>query len=106
MKDIKFVNSEELNCLDEYATSLITGAISLQTLNNFHAAAFKKGLLKEDEVVNIESIYHLIKKLLSIYKAQLKNVVERLEITEEELLIEVQKIMGDLMLPEKEKFIE
>lgn len=103
MSEIKLVKPDKLKNLDEYAVSLLTSMFSLKTLDAYHMAAFNLGLLEEDEIKNIESINHAITSLLMLYKFQMENVLERTSITEEEILLELRKIMPEVDIPRKRK---
>ena len=74
MKDIQFVNAEELQTLEQYGASLLSSLISLKTLESFHIAAFNKGLLDEDEAETGKTICWEIQRLVALYKTQIENV--------------------------------
>ncbi len=103
MKELRFVDADKLETLEDYATSLLTGMYSLRTLDTFHASAFKKGLLKEDEIKNAEAINHTIISLLKMYQYQMENILERSEVTEEQILKSLISIMPNVEMPIKKK---
>ncbi len=104
MKEIKFVTAEELTTLEEYAASLLSGMVSLRTLESFHIVAFNKGLLDTDEAETMQTIQWEMQRLLAIYKTQMQHVLERTEISEEQILESFRKMMPDVKIPRKRKY--
>ena len=103
MKHIRFVNAEELESIEEYGASLVSGMITLKTLESFHIAAFNKGILKEDEAETGKTLCWEIRRLLLLYKTQMENVLERTEIDEETILTNLRSLMPDVKTPRKKK---
>jgi len=101
MKELQFVNAEQLKTLDQYAAALISSMISLRTLESFHIAAFKKGILDEVEGSTANALCGRIDKLLKLYQTQIENVLERTEITEQQLLENLQSLM-----PKKRSYVK
>lgn len=107
MKEIKFVNAEELKTIEDYATALLTGMASLRTLYAYHLCAFDKGLLQnEDEIKLAESIRFNIDTLLRLYKTQVENMLDRSEVTQDEIMNAFRSIMPDVKIPRKKKNIK
>lgn len=103
MKDIKFVNAEDLSSLEDYGAALLSSMISLRTLESFHIAAFNKGLLEEDEAETGKTICWEIRKLMSLYKTQVENILDRTELSEEDILQSLKAMMPDIKIPRKKK---
>ncbi len=95
-KDIRFVSPDKLTTLEEYAVALLSGLISLKTLEGFNIAAFNKGLLDEDESETCKTICWEIKRLLALYHTQINNVLDRTELTERDILDSLKSIMPDV----------
>ena len=103
MKDIQFVNAEELQTLEQYGASLLSSLISLKTLESFHIAAFNKGLLDEDEAETGKTICWEIQRLVALYKTQIENVLDRTELNEEQILQALRHMMPNVKIPRKKK---
>jgi len=104
MKEIKFVNAEDLNNLEEYAASLLSSIISLKTLEAFHISAFNKGLLDEDEAETGKTIVWEIHRLINLYKIQIENVLDRTEINQEQIIEGLKSMMPNIKIPRKRKY--
>jgi hypothetical protein len=104
MKEIKFVNAEDLSNLEEYAASLLSSIISLKTLEAFHIAAFNKGLLDEDEAETGKTIVWEIHRLINLYKTQIENVLDRTEINQEQIIEGLKSMMPNIKIPRKRKY--
>lgn len=106
MKEVKFVNAEDISSVEDYAAALLTGMISLKTLENYHYAAYNKGLLDEDEGEVGKTICWEIQKLLKLYKTQIENVLDRSELNEEDILKSFKSTMPDVKIPRKKKTVK
>jgi len=104
MKDIQFVNAEELQTLEQYGAALISSIISLKTLESFHIAAFNKGILDEDEAETGKTIMWEIQRLLKLYKTQVENILDRTELSEQQVLDALRGMMPDIKIPRKRKY--
>jgi hypothetical protein len=93
MKDIVFVSADELSTLEDYAASLVSGLITLNSLGRFHVVADKKGLLTEDEMELCQTIHYELNRLKAVYQTQMNNILERTEITAEEIYIRLQSMV-------------
>lgn len=103
MKEVNFVNADELKTLEEYGAALLSSMISLKTLRQFHISVFKLGLLDDGEVKNAETICWRIDQLLTSYKEQVENILERTQMKEEDILQSLRKIMPQAKIPRKRK---
>lgn len=106
MKDIKFVNAEELSTLEEYGTALLSSLISLKTLEAFHIAAFNKGILDEDEAETGKTIVWEIHRLIALYKTQIENVLDRTELNQDDVIAGLKAMMPNVKIPRKKKNIK
>lgn len=106
MKEVKFVNAEDLSSLEEYGAALLSSLISLKTLEAFHIAAFNKGLLDEDEAETGKTICWEIQRLIMLYKTQIENVLDRTELSEDQVMTSLKAMMPDIKLPRKKKNIK
>lgn len=64
--------------LEEYAVSLVTGMISLKTLENYHIAAVHAGILKDDQETLANAMVWDIRRNIQMYQRQLDSVLEYL----------------------------
>ena len=103
MKEFRFVNAKDLKTIEDYATCLLTGLMTIKTLYAFQSEAFKKGILDEDEMETGKTICWEIERLLSLYQTQLKNVLDRTELKEEEILESFKALVPDVKVPRKKK---
>jgi len=103
MKEVQFVNAEDLQSLEQYGAALISSMISLRTLESFHIAAFNKGLLDEDEAETGKTICWEIHRLIALYKTQVENVLDRTELKEEEVLKGLRAMMPNIKISTKKK---
>jgi len=98
---LNFVDCKAVENLEEYGAALLSSIISLQTLEQFHVAAYKKGLLEEDEVQCSESIIGQIRKLIALYRKQIENIEERSPLDNEAVTSALLKMVPDFQLPKK-----
>ena len=106
MKEIKFVNAEDISTLEEYGAALLSSLISLKTLEAFHVAAFNKGILDQDEAETGKTIVWEIHRLIALYKTQIENVLDRTELKEEDILQSLKAMMPDIKIPRKRKNVK
>lgn len=76
--DIQLVDAKKMKTLEEYVTSLVTGFISLKTLETFHVEAIHKGLLDQDESETATTILWELKRLMKLYQGQAHHVFARI----------------------------
>ncbi len=103
MKEIKQVKLTDMKSLDDYLTCLITSSASLKTLGAYQALACEKGFLEEDEFKVSNAILVNITHLLNIYKSQVDNIRERVDVSEDEIMNRVRQVMPDIKIPQKRK---
>lgn len=107
MKEIRFVDAEDLKTNEDYITALLTGMASLKTLYAYHLCALDKGLLqKEDELKLAESIRFGIDSLLRLYKAQVENMLDKSEVTQDEIMDAFRARMPNVKIPRKKKTVK
>lgn len=106
MKDIKFVNAEDLSTLEEYGTALLSSLISLKTLQAFHIAAFNKGLLDQDEAETGKTILWEIDRLIALYKTQIENILDRTELNQDDIIAGLKSMMPNVKIPRKKKNVK
>lgn len=104
MAQIRLVNAEDLETLEDYATSLLTGVASLKTLYFYHLIAFNKGILEEDEVKLSESIRYDLERLMKLYVTQMENILDRTSITQTDIINALRKTMPEIQIPRKRKY--
>ena len=77
--ELKYVESKKkLKTHDDYITALLTGILSLQTLEGFHEQAIDVGILKEDQVCRANTILWDFKRMIKLYTDQACSVLELL----------------------------
>lgn len=103
MKEVKFVNAQDLSSLEEYGAALVSSMISLRTLESFHIAAFNQGLLEEDEAETGKTICWEIRRLMALYKTQMENVLDRTELDEQAIIDSLKALMPDVKKSRKKK---
>jgi hypothetical protein len=67
-----------MKSLEDYAISLVTGLLSLQTLHAFQKKAIDLGSLKDDQEQRINTILFDLIRLMKIYRDQTESVLELL----------------------------
>ncbi len=103
MSDVQFVSAKQMKSLEHYAAALVTGVISLKTLESFHTEAFKLGLLDEDEQETGKTILWEIQRILALYQAQIQHVLDRTKLDEESIINHLKTMVPDVRLPRKRK---
>jgi hypothetical protein len=93
MKEVMWVNAKDMKTLEEYGAALLSGMMSLKTLEAYHVFAFKKGLLNEDEQETGKTICWEINRLFALYRAQLDHILERTELDEQAVLESLSLMM-------------
>lgn len=99
MNDIQFVNPTQMKTLEQYGAALLSGMISLKTLEAFHIQAFSIGLLDQDEEEAGKTICWEIQRLIALYKTQMQNVLERTAISETEVIDSLKLMMPNVKIP-------
>lgn len=103
MKEVKFVNADELSTIEQYGAALLSSMISLKTLESFHIAAFTKGILDDDETETSKTICWEIQRLMSLYKTQIQNVLDRTNLSEKEVMNSLKSMIPNAKLPKTVK---
>ena len=93
MKHIRFVSADELSTIEDYAASLVSGLVTLNSLGKFHATADGKGLLSEDESELCKTIHWELTRLMNLYQTQMKSILERTEITSDDVLARLKSMV-------------
>lgn len=76
--EVTYVEPNSLKNLEGYAVALVTGMLSLKTLENFHIKAVDIGILKEDQTCRCNTIVWDIRRCIKLYQDQLESVLELL----------------------------
>ncbi len=76
--EIKLVEASKMKSLEDYLVALVTGMISLKTLESFHVQAVNLGVLKEDQECRANTILWDFKRLNKLYHDQADSVLELL----------------------------
>ncbi len=103
MKEITFVNADDLQTLEQYGATLLSSMASLRTLAMFHVSAVNRGILNEGEAVTANSMFGEIRHLLGLYKTQLENIMERCDLNEQEIIDGLRNMMPNLKIPRKKR---
>lgn len=89
--DSTYVTSKKMKSLDDYCMALVSGILSLQTLEAFHIRAVEIGILKEDMECRANTIVWDLRRCIKIYHTQL---AEALDLLPDE--INIAKLIEDL----------
>jgi hypothetical protein len=76
--ELKYVDARKMKTHEDYVTALVTGFISLRTLESFHARAVDLGILKEDQLCRANTIIWDMKRMMKLYSDQAASVLELL----------------------------
>ena len=98
--------ADRIENIETYGASLLAAMASLRTLESFHLMAYKKGILDEDEKECAESISWEIRRILVLYKKQVEHLLERTEINQAGLVLELRKMMPEIKIPQKPKNVK
>lgn len=74
--DHTFVDEQSLKSLEDYAVLLVTGMLSLKTLQNIQVKAVEIGILPEDLNERDNTIIWDLRRLMKLYQKQLQDVLE------------------------------
>jgi len=74
--DLTYVDAKSLKSLEDYAVALVTGMLSLKTLEAFHIKAVDLGILSEDMSCRANTIIWDLRRDIKLYKDQLESVLE------------------------------
>jgi len=95
---IKLVDSKAMTTLEHYVVALVTGLISLRTLEGYHIAAVNLGILKEDQECRANTLVWDIIRLRKLYADQIDAALELLPSD-----FDVTEILRDLKTKEVKK---
>ena len=76
--EVTFVDAKKLKSLEDYAVSLVSGMLSIKTLEEFHTRAIEIGILSEDLNCRGNTIIWDMRRMLKLYQDQLESVLELL----------------------------
>jgi phage-related minor tail protein len=76
--EFTYVDAKGMKSLEDYAVSLVTGILSLKTLESFQARVMDLGILKEDQGCRTNTILWDLKRMMKLYQDQLESVLELL----------------------------
>lgn len=103
MNHIQFVSAEQMSTLEHYGASLVSAMVTLRTLESFHIAAFNLGLLQDDEAEAGKTMCWEIRRLMSLYKTQMENILDRTEIDEEMVINSLRTMVPEVKPPKKKR---
>lgn len=103
MSDIQFVTADKIKTLEHYAASLISAMVTLRTLESFHIAAYNVGLLDEGEAETGQAMLWDLQRLQKLYRTQMDNILERVDISEQQIIDSLAKLMPEIKTPRKKK---
>lgn len=89
--DSTYVTSKKMKSLEDYCMALVSGILSLQTLETFHIRAVEIGILKEDMECRANTIVWDLRRCIKLYHTQLS---EALDFLPEE--INIARLIQDL----------
>lgn len=76
--DLTYVDAKNLKSLEHYAIALVSGILSLKTLEAFHIKAEDLGILQEDMSCRANTIVWDLRRNIKQYYDQLESVLELL----------------------------
>lgn len=91
MKNL-IVNPDNLKTIEQYAAGLMTGLISLETIDKLQVTAYREGLLTEDEAELGKTICWEIRRLVGLHNQQLENILEHTPLTKEAVLDAIKEL--------------
>lgn len=74
--ELKLVEAKKMKSLEDYFIALVTGMITIKTLQSFQEQAINLGVLKEDQECRLNSIIWDCKRLNKLYFDQAESVLE------------------------------
>lgn len=103
MKDLTVISAQKLKTLEQYASALVVGMLSLNTLCSFHEKAIKEGLLDQDEEEKAVTIIWEFRRIFTLYEGQLDQIMERVEMTKEEIVSAVKDLLPEVKKGRRKK---
>ncbi len=91
--EITYIDEKNLKTLEDYCVFLVTGMLSLKTLQNMHVKAIEIGILPEDMACRSNTMIWDIRRLIKLYQEQLETILELLpsDFNAEEIIKAMQK---------------
>ena|SRR5581483_6969934 len=80
--DIVATSPETMETLEHYAAALLMSMISIRTLEAYQIAAYKKGLLSDDQAEVSKTICWELRRCMSLYKTQFEDVATKVDVDE------------------------
>lgn len=99
---LAFLDSKSIKTIEDYIFSLIMVKSSLISFENYNQKAFKEGLLDEAEMELLQTINWDLERMKSLYGKLCESILERSEMTGEELIKTVNTKLMELY-KEKQK---
>lgn len=91
-----FINVSDLNTSEKYASHILSTIVSLNTFKSCEEKAFAEGLFDEVEEETSKTIIWEIKRLLALYKTQMKKIIEKTGFDTEKAIEDFTKLMPDV----------
>jgi transcriptional regulator with XRE-family HTH domain len=91
-ESIKHVNPSKIKTVEQYACSILLATISVKTLQGFCVSGVNTGALSEDEIEVAKTITWELRRLLDLYNKHLEEILERVEVSKEDILASLKTI--------------
>lgn len=89
-----FVNVNEMESVEQYASSLPLAIFSLKTLEAYQLKAIKMGIFSSDEEETAKTIVWEIRRTISLYQTQIDGLFERMQIDPEIVMNALKEHVG------------
>lgn len=76
--NLTLVDAKNMKTLEDYAIALVTGLLTLKTLESFQIRSVELGILKEDQACRTNTIVWDIRRMLKLYQDQTESILELL----------------------------
>lgn len=76
--DLTYVDEKNLKTLEDYAIALVTGILTLNTLQNMQVKAIEIGIMKEDMAERANTIIWDLRRLMKLFQNQTEAALELL----------------------------
>lgn len=90
-----FVSSDKLKTLEQYLCSLISGLISMRSLDAYQDKALTLGILPDECEDYARGMMYETRRLIQIYQKMIQLVEERVELDVETVLEQFQEMVRD-----------
>ncbi len=74
--ELKPVSAQEMSTLEDYATALAIGILSLKTLDQYHTSAISKGILPDDLIERAKVLIYDLQRARALYTLQMSETLE------------------------------